>query len=313
MAYVNPATKEINIKLVALVPPADLARWRDFHDSLVEEGRGERREVELESGALLSFDFGPPLGLIRGYGVRLHVFVSTAASQRDLDLLGRGASVVIVVAGAPGGATVAGVLGPDVEIQHAAPADQVAHLLKMAARAALIQIRDAPADAPAGSARRGEAPLDGQYLDVGPYRFLIPEIVAEARAIDEPPIHRLDGVFLNQVSLTFGAALDRGAPEEVDRFIASGVESLGGSHEAIGLTLEGIELHGIRCTDCEGFDPQPRFVESFAGICGPDLVFFTIVYGGDPQTDASIRQLYLSMIGTAMVRRMHGAPEHFPA
>jgi hypothetical protein len=312
MAYINRATQEINLKIACFVPAGELGAWRSFYEAIDADARGELRDTPLPTGRLVVYDFAPKLGAIQGYAVRLHVFAGSATGEEDLRLVGKGADTAIVVDGDPESLVAAGHLGAELPVHRGESTDAPGSLLKAATRSALLELKKPPDEsATARAEQRQPSSQHERWLDVGPYRFLVPSFFPEARCVDEPPVHRLEGVFANQVSLTLAVVLGRGTPEDAQRLVESASPAWGGVQEAATLRIEGITFEGKQGRDCSGFDPPARAVESYAGICGPDLVVFTIVYGGDGQTDESLRQLFVSMIGAALVRRMNDAPELF--
>lgn len=313
MAYVNQLTREINVKVLWLAPAGGLQPLRALHGSLAPDLRGERREVLLPSGQLVLFDFAPKtLSPAPGLALRIHIFATTATGDADLELAARGADAVVAVARDDELLRRAGLDATSRPIVRGGANDAALELLKRVTKEILIELQRGGLPVGSEPAHGPVQPAGARWAAVGPYRFLLPSWCASAGVVDRPPLHRLDGVSTNQVSLTFAAVLGQGTPEEVRRYLAeTGPLWRGQRTEPATQRIEGVAFEGLRATCCAVTDPPLRAVETFAGICGPDLLLFNVLYGGDGSSDSAISWLFTAMIGAAIVWRVNAAPELF--
>jgi hypothetical protein len=313
MAYLNRLTREVNVKVAWLAPAGGLQPVRVLHGSLAADLRGERREVLLESGQAVLFDFAPrTFAPAPGYALRIHLYATTATSDADLELVARGADAVVAVARDDEQLRRAGLVVEARPVVRGIASDPALDLLKRVTKEVVLELQRGVLAVGPEPAQDAEPPAGSRWASVGPYRFLIPRWCAGATVVDRPPLHRLEGISTNQVSLTFVVVIDRGTPAEVRRCIdEAGPAWRGQRSERAAIRVEGVAFEGFRATGCAVTDPPLRAVETFAGICGPDLLLFTVLYGGDGRSDDAIRWLFTSMIGAAIVRRTNDAPELF--
>jgi hypothetical protein len=307
VAYINHLTREVNVKVAWLAPAGGLEAVRALHGSLAVDLRGERRELRLASGEVVIFDFAPKTFVpVRGFALHIHIAATSATGAADLDLVAKGADAVVEVG--RGGESLRSA-GP---VVRGSANDSALDLLKTVTKELLAAIQRGGVAVGPEPTQGAALPAGSRWAPVGPYRFLIPSWCTRAEVLDRPPLHRLDGVSTNQVSLTFAVVLGQGTPEEARRCLDGMANAWHGQQtEQAALRLEGVAFEGVRATCCAVTDPPLRAAESFAGICGPDLLFFNVLYGGDGASDDTIRWLFTSMIGAAIVRRTNDAPELF--
>ncbi len=310
MAFINHLTREINVKIAWLDGQGESAvgHARAVYEQLSPELRGEWHVAQLPRGEVVFFDFMPKgLGDIRGYLLRLHIYASTLHAHDDLALFLRGADAVIAPPGSEDWVAQLGRAGvPMIGDDGAEPSIA---LVKAATKGILLALRD-------GSGRLEDAPApapppeESRWVDAGPYRFLVPNFCGDVRVADAPPFHRLDGVHVNQVSLSFAAVLGQGSPSEVERALTELARAWGGSDlTRAQLYVEGVTFTGFRVVRPP--DPVMRAVDCLAAAFGPDLLLLTIIYGGDGSSDAAATRLFQTMIAGALIRRMDQEPAAF--
>ncbi|MEZ4443104.1 MAG: hypothetical protein R3B72_28675 [Polyangiaceae bacterium] len=307
MAYINQLTREINVKVAWLTTPAGLPAVASLFHALDPSLRRDWQEVALSSGRAQSFSFTPKaLGEIRGMALRIHVFGAAVASLDDRVLLGRGADAVVVVDGVSrDGVDVSGV--PVLEASSRTPPVET---LKEATRAILVAIRGGGR----GDARpAAPRPPDPRLRRVGPYAVLPPDGCQDVTVVDRPPLHRLDGIHLNGATLSFAVWVDRGNPDAVvDAVRQMASPWRAAENEAFSFDLEGVRFEGVVSRGIPD-EPSLRFVETQAGVCGPDLLAFTILYGPPTGDDEGLRRLYRTLVAGAIVRALAEQPQRFAA
>jgi hypothetical protein len=316
MSYVNPVTREVNVKVVWLVPAGGLASARALHAALAADIRPELSQMPLDTGQVLYFAFAPKTFAGKtGYALRIHLFATDATADEDRGSVARSADAVVLVDLPDDVLPRAGLGGIRLPTVRGASRDSPAELLKQAARQVIADLTGATA---AGEPEpvpgpRPAKPEDGsKWLPVGPYLFHVPAWCTRAAVHDAPPFHRLEGVAVNQVSLTVGVVVGQGTQAEVDRCLDQlGPAWKGERTEQASLVLEGIALEGFRVHGASAGDLQLRLVEAYVGVCGPDLLLVNVLYGGDGASDVATRHLFVAMITGAILRRMSEEPDLF--
>lgn len=301
MAYLNHSSREINVKVAWLTTPPGLGQVEALYGALDPSLRTGLKRMTLESGEVRTFEFAPKgLGEIRGYRLRIHVFAGALTTAPDRELLARGADVAVVVDEVDTTGMAAGAC----PVLARRSSDAPVAILKDATKQLLLALKQPQASSPAPQG-------DEHCVYVGPYGFLLPEWCRDAEVVDRTPLHRLDGIHTDGISLSFAVWVDQGTPAAVDDAIRQTAEGWQATaSEPLSLELEGVGFSGV-ASHGTARDPNVRLVETYAGVCGPDLVVFNIIFGPDEAKADHVRELYLAMVRGAIVRGMTTQPERF--